>query len=282
MRIATAVAILMLAILPAEASGSRESTTPFDLLEDGSLIVPVTIGGTGPYRFMIDTGSSRTVITSRLWRTLRRPVIARTQMVMPSGRTEAFVVRLDGIAVAGQPAVSVAAAVMPAEHYAAGQQVDGLIGQDVLASAVYTIDYERSAIVWHAPGALLPGVRLPLSVRGHRVLVSLSQRDDDPQPLALIPDSGADGLVLFAHAKDKVSMTPLDVGVLSGLHGTRLVRRANVESLIVGTTRLRDPNAVVLDTGESEDLMGDGLLPLHAFSQVTFNVAERYLIVRAR
>jgi hypothetical protein len=282
MRIATAVAILMLSVLPATASAARESTTPFDLLDDGSLIVPVTIGGTGPYRFMIDTGSSRTVITSRLWQTLRRPVIARTQMVTPSGRTEAYVVRLEGLAVAGQTAVSVDAAVLPAERYAAGQQIDGLIGQDVLASAVYTIDYDRRAIVWHAPGALLTGVRLPLSVRDHRVLVSLSQRDDDPRPLSLIPDSGADGLVLFAHAKDKVSMTPLDIGVLSGLSGTRLVRRAHVESLIVGTTRLQDPNAVVLDTGEAEHLMGDGLLPLHAFSQVTFNVPERYLIVRAR
>ena len=29
-------------------------------------------------------------------------------------------------------------------------------------------------------------------------------------------------------------------------------------------------------------MMGDGLLPLHVFSRVTFNVAEGYLIVQPR
>ena len=76
-------------------------TTPFDLLEDGSIVVPVTIGGTGPYRFVIDTGSSRTVISTRLWQALRLPVVAKTLMVTPAGRDEAYVVRLNGLAIEG-------------------------------------------------------------------------------------------------------------------------------------------------------------------------------------
>jgi predicted aspartyl protease len=277
----TTFAALLLVALSATAAANI-SKTHFDLLEDGSIVVPVTIGGMGPYRFILDTGSSRTVIATRLARELRLPFIARTLMVMPAGRDEAYIVRLKGLAVDGRPGVNVSAAVMPADRYAAGQQVDGLIGQDVLASVVYTIDYDRREVEWHAPGETLPGSRLPLNIRDNRLLVSLAQRDDDPSPLSLIPDSGSDGLVFFAHAKDKLRLTPLDVGVLTSLSGSRLARRVQVDSLMVGSTRLRNPLAVLVDSGEPMAMMGDGLLPLHLFSRVTFNAGEGYLIVQPR
>jgi predicted aspartyl protease len=229
---------------------------------------------------VIDTGSSRTVISTRLWRALRLPVVAKTVMVTPAGRDEAYVVRLIGLAIGARPEVTVTAAVMPADRYAGGQQVDGLIGQDVLSTVIYTLDYGQRAIEWHSPADSLRGVRLALDVRGLRVLVSLPQRDGDPQPLSLIPDSGSDGLVLFAHAQEKLRLTELDVGVLSSLSGATLARRVQLERLVVGQARLQNPLAVVIDSGEPRDLMGDGLLPLHVFSRVTFNVADGFLIVQ--
>jgi predicted aspartyl protease len=280
------IPILLTALLvsmvstPAGAASGR-SITPFDLLEDGSIIVSVTIGGTGPYRFLLDTGSSRTVIATRLWQTLRRPVVARTVMVTPAGRDLAFIVRLDRFGVGPLPPVTLDAAVMAADRYAAGQQVDGLIGQDVLAGAVYTIDYRARTIRWHAAEDALPGFRLPLKISDQRVLVVLPQRESDQQPLALIPDSGSDAFVMFAHARGKLRFTPLDVDVLRSLSGVKLVRRIQIDELIVGEARLRDAPGVIVDNGESADMMGDGLLPLHVFSRVTFNVRERYLIVDA-
>lgn len=278
----TAIATLLLAVVTATAVAARASTTPFDLLDDGSVVVPVTIGGTGAYRFVIDTGSSRTVISTRLWKALRLPAVAKTEVVTPAGRDVAYIVRLDGLAIDGRPGVNVAAAVMPADRYAAGQQVDGLIGQDVLAGLVYTIDYEQRLVSWHAPGDVLEGERVPLRIRDNRLLVTLAQHDGDASPLSLIPDSGSDAVVLFAHAKDKLRMTPLDVGVLSGLSGSRLVRRVRIDDLIVGSARLQNPHAVLIDSGESTEVMGDGLLPLNVFSRVTFNAAEGYLIVHPR
>jgi Aspartyl protease len=273
------LAIVLVSGLVATPSAADRGNTPFDLLADGSIVVPVTIGGTGRYRFVLDTGSSRTVISSRLWKALRNPVVAKTLMVTPAGREEAYVVRLRGVAVGGGAGVDVNAAVIPADHYAAGQQIDGLIGQDVLAAAIYTIDYRAHALVWHAADDALPGVRLPLLVRDNRVLVSLAQRDGDPNPLKLVPDSGSDCLVLFAHARDKVRFTSLDVGVLTSMSAVRLVRRVEVEGLMIGNTRLLKPPAVILSSDEAAE-MGDGLLPLHVFSRVTFNVGDGYLIVQ--
>lgn len=279
MRIPTTLAILMLFAGPSVADGGPSSTA-FELLNDGSIVVPVTIGGTGPFRFVLDTGSSRTVIATALWKVLRVPVIATTPLVTPSGRTTAYVVALPALAIHQGPAAVVAAAVMDADHYAAGQQVDGLIGQDVLSATAYTIDFERRVVVWHAAGDAPPGLRLPLDVRDNRLLVTLPQRQDDPRPLSLVPDSGSDGIVLFAHARDKVRLTPLEVGVVSSVSGSRLAHRVQVEDLVVGETRLQNRTAVLVDAGDSAGLMGDGLLPLHIFSRVTVNVHERYLIVQ--
>ncbi len=279
MRISSAITTLLLFTVPA-ANTARAGNTPFDLLEDGSIVVPVTIGGTGPYRFVIDTGSSRTVISTRLWKELRLPVVAKTRMVTPAGSEDAYVVRLGGLAIDARPQVTVSAAVMPADRYAAGQQVDGLIGQDVLASAIYTLDYAQRAIVWHSSADAMSGIRLPVSVHNHRVLVSLPQYEGDPRPLSMIPDSGSDGLVLFAHAQERVRLTPLGIDVLSSLSGVRLARRVQLEGLVVGQARWENPQAVVVDNGEAGDLMGDGLLPLHVFSRVTFNVTAGFVIVQ--
>jgi hypothetical protein len=271
-------ATALLCALPMAASADQRSTR-FDLLEDGSIVVPVTIGGTGRHRFMLDTGSSRTLISSRLWKSLRLPVIAKTLLMTPAAREEAYVVRLRRLAVGGRPEIDVAAAVIEADRYAAGQQVDGLIGQDVLAAAIYTIDYRARTIVWHAAGDALTGLRLPLVMRDNRLLVSLAQREGDPNPLRLTPDSGSDSLILFAHARDKLQMTPLDIGMLSSLGAVRLARRVDVPALMVGPTRLRTPSAMLVDSGGAGELMGDGLLPLHLFARVTFNAGERYLIL---
>lgn len=269
-------------LLLAMASPASASPTPFDLLADGSIVVSVTIAGTNGYRFVIDTGSSRTVIAERLWRALKLPVVAKTVMVTPAGRDEAFVVRVKALAIGDQPASSVDAAVMARDRYADGTRVDGLIGQDLLASLVYTIDYRRRLVTWHGEGDQLDGERLPLSIRDSRVLVTLDQPAGEGPPLALVPDTGSDDLVLFAHATKNRRMTTVDAGLLTSLSGSRPVRRVQMDGLAIGATRWRHPLAVVVDTDEAPDLMGDGLLPLHQFARVTFNVGEGYLLVQTR
>jgi predicted aspartyl protease len=274
-----AIAALLLSTMTTTGAAAGYGTTPFDLLVDGSIVVPVTIGGTGPYRFVIDTGSSRTVISSRLSDAVGAPFLAKTLMVTPAGRDLATVVSLNRIAIAGRPAGAVAAAVMRHDRYAAGEQVDGLIGQDVLSRVAYTIDYRERTLTWRMPDEQPPGLRLPMVIEDNRPLVILPQRDGDTSPLRLIPDSGADGLVLFPHAENKLALTPIDVGVLSGIAGSRPATRVSVDRLVIGTTLLRDTLAAIVDSGEPAETMGDGLLPLHVFSRVTVNAREGYLIL---
>jgi hypothetical protein len=48
----------------------------------------------------------------------------------------------------------------------------------------------------------------------------------------------------------------------------------------VGAVTLRNQPAVVLEREGSNLAEGDGLLPLHRFSSVSFNNREGYLVVR--
>ena len=110
---------------------------------------------------------------------------------------------------------------------------------------------------------------------------------DGAAPLRLTPDSGAHSLVFFEHGEGSTpAMTPVDAGGLRTLSGIRVARRVLVDALDVGGIRLRNQMALVVrrswPTGEDAGRLGDGLLPLHLFEEVTINVASGYLVVRGQ
>jgi predicted aspartyl protease len=284
MHISTPLTVLLLAAVPAAVAGDTTSELRFQLLEDGTIIVPVTINGTGPFRFMLDTGSTRTVVSAKLTKELRLPVVAQSVLITPSGRDLGVLVQLNRLAIGDSDQFSVKALIGPPEHFTA-DTIDGLIGQDVLASLIYTIDYVRHRIVWHSvleSGDLRR--RLPLETTEGRLFVSLPHpAQAEGVPLKFVPDSGSDGFVLFARGRQvPLPATPLEVGLLRTLSGQRVVRRVLLDDIHVGGVVLRNQTAVILERNQSDAWLGDGLLPLHVFARVTFHGPERYLVVEPR
>jgi predicted aspartyl protease len=283
MHISTPLTVLLLAVVPAAIAEDTTSPLRFQLLEDGTIVVPVTINGAGPFRFMLDTGSTRTVVSAKLTKKLRLPVVAQSVMITPSGRDMGVLVQLNGLAIGGSGQVNVKALIGPREHFSA-DAIDGLIGQDVLGPLIYTIDYVRRHIVWHsglAPGDA--GLRLPLEASEGRFLVSMPHPAQAEVRLKFIPDSGSDGFVLFARgARFPLPATPLEVGVLRTLSGHRLVRRVLLGDVHVGSVILRNQTAVIVERNEPDAPLVDGLLPLRVFARVTFHGPERYLVVESR
>ena len=268
---------------------------PFQLQGDGDIVVPVTIDGGGPFDFLLDTGSSRTIVSDATARRLGLQIVAQTLMVTPLGEAPQALAPLNRVAMGAGPPATVLAMIVPADALDRGRDIDGIIGQDILARRSYTIDYERRHLAWHsASTGELGGARLPLELREGRLLVSLPQRQKDrtvwpfasPLPvgattLHFIPDSGADGFVLFARpGRALPAVSALDTAGLRTLSGHRAVRRVVIDALDVGDIRLRNQTALIVDG--SDAALGDGLLPLHLFARVTFNGPQRLLIVEAR
>jgi predicted aspartyl protease len=282
--------LLLSAVLPSQASqvsdafaaaaAAAAEPTRFRLRGSADVVLPVWVNGSGPFQFLLDTGSGRSAISERVAR-LAPPPTARTSMVTPSGRTERWITRLQRVTIgSGDDTADVDVIILPGDDL--GHGIDGLIGQDVLASLTYTIDYERRHIVWHPSQPSIAGTRLPLEWSEGRMMVSLVQKSARCAPLRLVPDSGSDGWV-FVVRRDRPlpAFTPVAAVALRTLSGQRAARSVVMDEVDVGEIRLRNQVAVVIDD-QLAGAFGDGLLPLHIFARVTFNGPEKYLIVHRR
>jgi predicted aspartyl protease len=253
--------------------------TRFESRGPGEVVVPVTIGDRGPFRFLLDTGSTHTAVTEVLASAVGARPVARTSMSAAGGSLECLVVALARVAIGAVGAEGLTATVLPAASAAViGAGLDGVLGQDFLSRFSYTIDYRGSRIRWHEPGYMAPGVRLTMVPSQDRWLVELPQAGG---AYRFVPDSGADTLVLYGDglADRVVREWRDDRAAIDSLTGPRDVRIGLVGGLRVGDATLDRQLAVVVPGERREP---DGLLPLHLFASVHLNARDRYLVIQPR
>jgi hypothetical protein len=82
-----ALRVSRLTFTPAEGASMRQAisaptevVTPFESRRPGEVIVPVTVGRRGPFRFVLDTGSTHSAVTESLANALGATRLARTTM----------------------------------------------------------------------------------------------------------------------------------------------------------------------------------------------------------
>jgi predicted aspartyl protease len=254
------------------------STMAFQLGEQGGVIVPVMVNGSGPFRMLLDTGATHSAITEDVAALVQAKPVARTTVITPAGNTLRTIVAVDRIHVGSVTAESVLPSVIPARALDPEGKIQGLIGQDVLARLRYTLDFKDRTIEWHQQMPSDRGVRLPLAFEHGRFLVALQQ---DRGTLRLVPDSGAGAFVLFDARGGAIFTIPESSATveLSTAHTTSSARPVRVRELRVGDRIMRDVPAVTIERADRHPAEGDGLLPLHLFERVTFDGPGRILIV---
>jgi hypothetical protein len=276
-RIAAQVSVLVLAA----GAHARSEEVDLKVRSSGAVLVPVAVDGEGPFTFLLDTGSSHTIVGWHLAERLALPVVARVRVLTPGGPEEALVVRLDRLDVGTASASGLTPSVVYMARLRAREPgVVGILGQDFLALFDYTVDYRRKRLRWAADPAE-ERARLPLVPAGDRRLVQLPG-DGPREPALLVPDSGSEALVIF----ERGGLTAVRVDetnelvAVSGLASQRAARGGVVRELRLGEVTLRNQRAVVLAREGRREVEGDGLLPLHHFSAVSFNNSEGYLAFR--
>ncbi len=277
MRIVSVIAFVAVG-LTASRSDAGADSIPFRLAPQGGIVVPVLLNGTGPFPFLLDTGSSHSAVFEDLAVRLGAPAVARAVVVSPIGRDERPVVRLERLDLGAVTAVDVMATVTRRKHHGEGEAIQGIIGQDVLAALHYTLDFRKRRMVWHSGAAPVPcrGTTLELELQEGRFVVRLPQARS---MLRFVPDSGAGGFVLFerrGRTLPPMETTPGLIGVHTLTERTE-VRGVWLRELRLGTLTLRDQVAALVERQEPD--APDGLLPLHIFARVTFNGPRRVLVV---
>jgi hypothetical protein len=97
--------------------------------------------------------------------------------------------------------------------------------------------------------------------------------------LRLVPDTGAEVFVFFQGPGSPSPALAIGSARLTGLAGDLGVRAATAPRLVVGDVTLRDQPAVIVDRSDDN---ADGLLPLHAFASVSFNMLDGCMLVVGR
>ena len=273
------MAMLMAAAL---AAGQAPPSVSFVLDRQGGVTVPVTVGAL-QFHFLLDTGSTRSIVSEEVARQFSLRPAARTEVVTMAGTSTALVVALPATCLAAQCTDDALAIVAPKEtlEYGSGQ-LDGILGGDVL-SRDFTIDYRRRRFEWGGgAGPQRSDDRLPLSIEEGRAIVTARQTAD--RSLRLVADSGADALILFDSGlvRSLSRASSLNRFALQTLAGTRQGEPVMIPALRIGGETWRDEIAAVVPrpAGYPQDI--DGIMPLHRFASVSFRRAESTLIVRHR
>ena len=145
------IAMMLPAILPALIAGLPvaaqtvpDPADPPTLVRtgpdpDARVTIPIRIGGKGPWHFIIDTGSQRTVIASDLARELALVPGRSVTILSMTGRSEAGTVAVPRLDFAGSAINDIEAPVLEAEHLGA----PGLLGLDSLHAKRVTLDFRK-------------------------------------------------------------------------------------------------------------------------------------------
>jgi hypothetical protein len=255
--VATAFAAVLLAFaLPAFAGNRPRSAVPLVIDAHGAIVVDVVVNGAGPYRFMLDTGTSRSIVSATLAQDLHAPAVAKAEIVTNAGTEMRLVVSLDSLSVAAAHVGRVLAAVLPdARLTEIGPDVRGVLGQDFLSAFNYTLDYRRALLTWDGPLTCGGPDAVPLVATDGRFVMAV---EAGRGALRLVPDSGADAPILFHAAAPHQAASTLPL-------------------LRVGAITLKDVRAYNV---QRVDPAADGLLPLHRFAAVSFAAGGGCLVAR--
>jgi len=260
----------------------------FDVDEDGGVAVAAMVNGAGPFRFLVDTGSSHTAVGDALVSRLGLQAVAKAEIMSAAGHSTRPVVRLGRTAVGAAARKDLLASVLPsAELGRLGGEVDGVLGQDFLGDFDYTLDYLHGRLTWTADGETSePAARLALSPEGGRFVATLPQ-GTGREVVRLVPDTGSATLVIFGRGTGSgggaLKLLPAgEQARLRGVVGERTVERAFVQALRVGGLVMNHEPAVLVERPGSAGGHADGLLPLHRFARVSFNARERCLLIWSR
>ncbi len=221
------------------------------------LLVEGTVGGAGPYYFLIDTGSSVTLVSDRIATAVpdqrTTPALVPVQVVSAAGgATMLGSTTLPSLELGTSRFANVRAVVYDFVDFSnhLGITVDGIIGFPVFHELLLTLAYPRSRIVLSPrfPARAIAGTALPFALEdGTRPIVNVELGD---KTFMALLDSGSD----LAFTLDATGLNPPFkagprtgpvVTTLSGNAPRQIGRLA--DSLLLGHCEVREPRVMLTD-----------------------------------
>ncbi|MBB4631048.1 aspartyl protease family protein [Sphingosinicella soli] len=287
---ALAIAVLLAggAAEPAPSPPGAAETVDFSADRSLRMTVPVSIGGRGPFDFVVDTGAERTVLSEELANTLGlgRTGSANVHSISGVGRFET--VTVPSLSVTNTPVRNVRAPLFRRGDLGA----EGLLGVDSLQSKAILIDFARQTIVI-TPASKTPDLEadddstIVIRARSRLGRLILADAAIGHRRIAVVIDTGAEHSVgNFAMRKAAVKRGKASLLIPTTLHdvagGSVPAEIALVDDMRLGSVTLMGMPIAFADLPVFRQLGLDtrpamllGMNTLRAFEQVAVDFATR-------
>jgi Aspartyl protease len=258
--------LMVVGLLVAPHPASAGPSIPLEPFAPGLWTVRIDLpDGGGRWRFLLDTGSSHTVVATEAARRAGLTVVPGGQLLTPAGLIAVGETELPPFRLGGHPQPRRRVQVAPLDAVGGDIRLDGILGMDALAGAPFVLDLAGGQLLRLPPDAngRGEGVAVPARTHAGRVVVEV---EVDGAMRAMVLDSGAQVPVVFEAAGSGASVT------VTTAAGARPARAARAELRVGavhlgGVVTLRVP-APAARTGS------DGLLPVAVFSRVFVDAAR--------
>lgn len=229
------------------------------------IVEGVYVNGHGPYRFLIDTGTTANLIEANLAKSIGLTPTYRTELASGTGVTivpavEGIRVQLDSVLAEKQKFLFVRLEAIQDRW----PDVQGVLGQGFLSGFDYVLDLRVGQLEFKKQNR--NGTRAPFKMVDGRQVVATSLGE-------LVLDSGAARLVLFGVQPDTNSGFNGELLTVTGSRQTGIV---SGKPLVIEGRTLWRGNALAVPVA-SEPEVG-GLLPLSLFKTIYFCNSEGYVI----
>ena len=263
------------------------------------LVIPVKINQSGPFDFMVDTGSQLNVIDPALAAQLNLKSQGTVGLVATAAWSQASVGVLDSLQAGSQTVLKPLVVIQDlGPIQAADPRIRGVLGENFLAHFDVLIDYSRGLLCLDDTKLIekyVRGERIPLVTSRHpeaevpfseRLVVSVNLFDTGTRTILLQVDSGSDGPILYAGNREleqpllkrarlqgpEVSDAPRAFAVLPPQDmrlGSRVVRKVPFVTPASGSQNVPDREE-------------DGILATVLFQRVYVSHSDRFVIFDPR
>ena len=284
---------------PATASGEPTESVatpliqPFDIDASRRMAVPVTIGGNGPYSFLVDTGAERTVISRELANRLALNEGQKLRLATISGPATAPSYKVAALAMTDLTLAPFEAPALHGNHIGAA----GLLGVDMLQGRRVLVDFRKEEMRISASRRNLRAIirdddAIVVTARNQAGRLILSDARIDGKRVDIIVDTGAQtsigNLAMMRLVRERgENRFPFVPSQLTGVNGESItaektvLRRINIEGIDVNdlTVSFADSHAFSALGLRDRPAMLLGMDGLRLFDRIEIDYANKRIIL---
>lgn len=263
-RIRAALGIAIAIASPSLAAQDRSTLDPDDPpavvrtvpTPDARITIPIQIDGKGPWNFVVDTGSQRTVISRDLARRLALPVRERVTIVSMTGRAEVDTVAVPRLGFGKTVVDDIEAPVLEGENLGA----PGLLGLDGLHARRLLLNFRTGRMEissskqgWRDPNAII------VEARRRKGQLILLDSDVNGTKVNIILDTGTSisvgNMALMNRLLRKKKAPALNLVTLTSVTGESLSGQLGlIDRVRMGRVTLKDTPVMFADAQPFEEL----------------------------